>query len=279
MSSDHHRQLLDPDNRQADEESSLEETSLNFQSLCDKAFRTGYRPRPQLDTMSDDGEVFLNADTQSRVPSFYWPKTESRFNPPQQIDRHKEPSQTILSKRDPTVPGALSPYPSPTNIPSRPESAMGMGAIVHREENDEEAGVIIDRDGLMRVMSAAEATQRQLDLQRAVMEKMCTGVIGASSQVTEVHLDESSSSSRCGTNKSQKTGSSMEGEESEKQQQQQQQQPLGKRPSTGEHTQPQPQRTKSALIRKLSTLGIGRRKTISSGNRDTVGFSRIAEAV
>ncbi|KAL1885298.1 hypothetical protein Plec18167_001955 [Paecilomyces lecythidis] len=39
--------------------------------------------------------------------------------------------------------------------------------------------IIIDADGERRVMSEAEERQRRLDLQNAVMEKMCTGVITA----------------------------------------------------------------------------------------------------
>ncbi|KAJ9365901.1 hypothetical protein DTO280E4_197 [Paecilomyces variotii] len=43
----------------------------------------------------------------------------------------------------------------------------------------EGVAIIIDADGEKRVMSAAEERQRRLDLQNAVMEKMCTGVITA----------------------------------------------------------------------------------------------------
>lgn len=275
MSSDHQQRLLDSDNRQGDEESIQEESHFNFRNLCDRAFRTSRHSRPELDTMPDDGKVSLNADTQSQVPSFYWPEAGSRLNSPQKTDRHKEPSRTVVSKPNPVAPGTgtLSPYPSPTDIASSPASAIGMGATVHRKKENEEADVVIGRDGLMRVMSAAEATQRQIDLQRAVMEKMCTGVIGASSQVTELHLDGSSSNSEA--SKSEKARISMQGEENE-QQQQQQQPSLENNPSTGDPRQPQ--RTKSSLMRKLSMLGIGRRKTVASGSRDTMGFNRIFEA-
>lgn len=260
---------LDTNYRCMDERDTAVEASSNsrlFQHLCDEAFNAG--GQGNLHARSDDGEVFINADTTSRVPSFYWPGIESRCLQKQHSEDPQSPSK-LESKANSEVPENLPPYPArqepSEGMPNRPATAIGMGAIVHRSSWQEEA-VIVDKDGLMRVMSAAESTQRQRDLQRAVMEKMCTGVIGASAQVTELHIDNPLSPRE--SSQQHRTASSKE---------EPRQQPV--ETATREVSAAQPQREKPGLLRKLSIFGIGRRKTIASVNRDSVGFSRIVEAV
>lgn len=61
----------------------------------------------------------------------------------------------------------------------RPHSAIELGSSgLHQRRG---SAVIINPGGIVHVMDTAEKTQRQFDLQRAVMEKMYTGIIGPSS--------------------------------------------------------------------------------------------------
>lgn len=61
----------------------------------------------------------------------------------------------------------------------RPRSAIELGSSgLHQRRG---SAVVINPGGIVHVMGTAEKTQRQFDLQRAVMEKMYTGIIGPSS--------------------------------------------------------------------------------------------------
>ena len=226
---------------------------------------------PDRGSMADDGEeVFLRPDSTTpfvrRVPSFYWPKSDSRFE--YKLDIPGIPDTSEESENDLAAVEGISEYiikqnHRPDDILNRQKSPIGMGAIDEDKENNEGA-VIIDKNGVVHVMSAAEESQRQLDLQRAVMEKMRTGAIGPS---TQVHCDglpsyEAPQLPQPCHSKYEKESRALP----------KFLQPLEqKRPQDAHGVSTvfsQPRRAKSGLFRKLSGLNIRRRKTVAPGNRD-----------
>jgi hypothetical protein len=50
-------------------------------------------------------------------------------------------------------------------------------SLPEQDDEEEDGAVIIDSNGLERVMSASEEEERRMDLQRAVREKMSSGFI------------------------------------------------------------------------------------------------------
>ncbi|RJE22409.1 hypothetical protein PHISCL_05270 [Aspergillus sclerotialis] len=235
---------------------------------------------PDRRDMADDWEeVFLHPDSTSfvrRVPSFYWPKSDWKFDYKLDIEGIRNTSR---ESKDSVVMQDISEYAIKQNrghdgISNKPWSSMGMGAIDEDKENNEGA-VIIDKNGVRHVMSAAEESQRQLDLQRAVMEKMRTGAIGSS---TQVHCD--GLPSYGAPQLPQPCHSKYEKESRALPKFFQSLEQKRRQDAQGASTVfPQPQRAKSGLLRKLSSFNVRQRKTVVPGNRDSVGFNRVAEAV
>lgn len=237
---------------------------------------------PDWDARSD--EVLLDPDTIDmvrRAPSFIWPRSEDTFNRSQHIEDlqplcPKSRSHSSISHHiHPSEPGA---YPEDTQ--NRPATTTATTASPQTIHQGVSGGVIVNNDGHMHIMSAAEEAERQSDLQRAVKEKMLTGIIGANSSWHESKMTQHEATSRFPTlpkpfqsqSLDQKRSAVSSGVD------------LGYS-QTQVQTHPQPRRTKSGLLKRLSMINIGRRKTDAaalapaSGERDSVGLSRIVEAV
>lgn len=167
----------------------------NNESQVDEPTSSDVLPSPltPLDPSfpTDDAVFNFSPDATSfpcRVPSFSRPRGYSRSTRKQQSEdltvKAREETQSISG-----LPDNYTAFPSQqldleTDIRSehhmaRPHSAIELGAS--RRQDQGSKSVIINEDGIVHFMNAAEEAQRQIDLQRAVMEKMYTGIIGASS--------------------------------------------------------------------------------------------------
>lgn len=157
----------------------------------------------------------------------------------------------------------------------------------HRNNDREGGAVIIDSDGVRRVMTAEEEKQRHLDLQRAVMEKMFTGTIGASSSDFLCTANVNRPLSKHGSSDSTVAPDPLPGASSGKDSVSapQHEHPIVRVerhslavPSATKEQQGT-QKKRQSLIRKLSVLGLGKKKTngppVGGG---VVGCSRIVEA-
>ncbi|KAI9040202.1 uncharacterized protein KD926_008526 [Aspergillus affinis] len=123
---------------------------------------------PSLDTVedvSDDVEVFLNPDATlmaTGVASFSSPETLLNLSSPDARASDNQPSSWSHSA------GSCTTQTDPT-----PMVGLGTTTVPAPEQ---QAGIIIDSNGYMHVMSAEEESQRNVHLQQAVMAKMqsCT---------------------------------------------------------------------------------------------------------
>lgn len=85
-----------------------------------------------------------------------------------------DPEQVDLDRPLPPLPGLDSYKEKPKHIGLMMKSIISTSALKRNTKN-----VVIDTDGIERVMTADEEKQRQDDLARAVMEKMSMGSIGS----------------------------------------------------------------------------------------------------
>ncbi|KAL1998926.1 hypothetical protein VTN02DRAFT_5330 [Thermoascus thermophilus] len=136
----------------------------------------------------------------------------------------------------------------------------------------EGVAVIIDADGVERIMTAEEEKQRHLDLQRAVMEKMFTGSIGTGSgdPVHRTNLDRLFLSPHGSSHPNAASSSPGAGSGCEP--------PVVRLDRNGLNTSTAKdgsEKKKPGLIRKLSVLGLGKKKARASPD---LGLSRIVKA-
>ncbi|KAF5860330.1 hypothetical protein ETB97_001690 [Aspergillus alliaceus] len=131
------------------------------------------KPGPSVDDASDVVEVFLNPDAAlepSGIPSFTSPSTHL---------------STILPSF-----GVSSDFP-----PNRQSQLMDQSRFLgdrpasrvdssQSDKHDHEPGIIIDTNGVARVLSASEEVQRNIDLQQAVMAKMGAGAVGSNTDTS-----------------------------------------------------------------------------------------------
>ena len=251
----------------------------NLKNLGRHSTTTTAPGSPERRNMADDGdEIFLHPDSMSfarKVPSFYWPKSASRYND-QKVAEDIRPSSRESQKRSAAAENiserATRQNRDPDGIPERPKNSIEIEAIPD-DENDQY--VIIDKNGVVHVMSAEEESQRQVDLQKAVMEKMRTGAIGSSTQVDCDGLPshEAPQIPQPCHSKYEKESRVLP----------KLFQPLEQK--RGELKQgvstvfPQSQTSKPGFLQRLSIFNIGRRKTVAPEDRDSVGFSRAVEAI
>ncbi|KAL1962571.1 hypothetical protein VTN77DRAFT_9364 [Rasamsonia byssochlamydoides] len=248
------------------------------------------RPASEVNPVTD-----LPAESRpGRTPSFSRPRAVSRaaskrvsrsrdldIVPPlpkevssERLQDHRRPSQLSLETREDVVAG---------------EYAFSGVEVVHGQQISHKSGggvaVIIDTDGMERVMTEAEEKQRYLDLQRAVMEKMSTGVIGTAPgvSISSGSVDDCSSAKHAPSRPSpfpKSHGPVHSGDNY----------PTRSRPryangnvcgenQTGAAALNGLHEKKPGIMRKLSLLGLGKRKSSNvSKNANIVGFSRIVEA-
>ncbi|KAL2010371.1 hypothetical protein VTN00DRAFT_6178 [Thermoascus crustaceus] len=149
----------------------------------------------------------------------------------------------------------------------------------------EGVAVIVDADGVERIMTAEEEKQRHLDLQRAVMEKMFTGSIGTglSDAVCSTNLDRllsqhgsfNPNAAPDSPPGARSENESVSGSECEP--------PVVRLDRNSSNTSTTKElhgsyKKKASLIRKLSVLGLGKKKTRASPAGGSLGLSRIVKA-
>lgn len=148
------------------------------------------------------------------------------------------------------------------------ERDLSMNPLTHTQSwSSRSTGgkIIIDANGLEKVMTVDEERQRRLGLQRAVMEKMsggCTAPAPNTNKVATLH-------SKPPTQPTSPT-CDIAGAKGQ----------LNKSPDAklDEQAQlPWDQQTKNTLVRKLSRLTLGKKKSIAKMN-NVLGFSAIVEA-
>ncbi|GAD91908.1 hypothetical protein NFIA_050900 [Paecilomyces variotii No. 5] len=114
----------------------------------------------------------------------------STIPPRDAIDTYELQEESELDDSDTDAWIGISGSQLPGRVPSlsRPKSTSRRRKPATDTQPDRESdesngsegiAIIINEDGERRIMSAAEERRRKLDLQNAVMEKMCTGVITA----------------------------------------------------------------------------------------------------
>ncbi|RMJ26357.1 hypothetical protein PHISP_02791 [Aspergillus sp. HF37] len=251
--------------------------------------------RPDPDAASE--EVFLNPDAASmlrRAPSLGLSRSGRRSNRAKRTENPRTPSRpesktnpalfdntTQRSSEQGRTSSEHQTCAATTSAPTQP-----IGLSLNLNQNHEDA-VIVDDDGLMHVMSATEETQRHVDLQQAVREKMSTGMIGATSSHDSTEHDPGShrqpdlqqavrvkmSTGVIGDRKSDSrdhepepgSGSAVASEV----------------PADADYPQPQNRRaSKPRLLKRLSHISIGRRKTApAAGDRSSAGFRRIVDPI
>lgn len=114
---------------------------------------------------ADDVEVFLNPDASlmaTGVASFSSPETLLNLSSPDARASDNQPSRWSQST------GSCATQIDQPHI-------VGPGTTV--QEPNPQAGVIIDSNGYMHVMTAEEESQRNMHLQQAVMAKMKSGLV------------------------------------------------------------------------------------------------------
>ncbi|KKK26558.1 hypothetical protein ARAM_002961 [Aspergillus rambellii] len=122
---------------------------------------------PEDDSVSEDIEVFLDADTstdEDGAPLFSSPQALNNASPSLGIT--KDPK----SKRQSTL------RDQPTESSIQESNLIGLGAS-GLEQSINPPSIIIDSRGRTHILTAEEETQRLEDLQQAVMAKMETGLI------------------------------------------------------------------------------------------------------
>lgn len=113
---------------------------------------------------TDDTEVFLNPDAtlmSTGVASFSSPETLLNLSSPDGRASDNQPSRWSQSTVSCTTQGEQT-------------QVIGLGTTAIKDAENR-AGVIIDSNGYMHVMSAEEESQRNEHLQQAVMAKMQAG--------------------------------------------------------------------------------------------------------
>ncbi|KAK1145751.1 hypothetical protein N8T08_003989 [Aspergillus melleus] len=122
---------------------------------------------PSLDTVedsADDVEVFLNPDATlmaTGVASFSSPETLLNLSSPDARASDNQPSRWSHSAGSCTT-------------QTDPRQMVGLGTTAVPDP-EQQAGIIVDSNGYMHVMSAEEESQRNMHLQQAVMAKMQSG--------------------------------------------------------------------------------------------------------
>ncbi|PYH64415.1 uncharacterized protein BO88DRAFT_178554 [Aspergillus vadensis CBS 113365] len=146
-----------------------------------KAFLDGSESEPHPDgdgnhvdaVSEDDVEVFLDPETtlmSTGVPSFHSPHSvPSNITPG--LGKPVEPS----SNND----GGVAESEAPIVHPPEYTDPLDLGSTV--EASKQHPGIIIDSSGLAHVLTAAEETERDMNIQQAVMAKMRTGTIANAS--------------------------------------------------------------------------------------------------
>lgn len=229
-----------------------------------------------------------------RTPSFSRPCAVSRAA-----------SRRARRSRDRDVP---PPLPHPNQVSERPqayerrsqqslETREGdvagedeFGVEVRGQQSWHKSGgsggvaVIIGTDGMEHVMTASEEKQRYIDLQRAVMEKMVTGTIRAAPEISissgsvgEYYSAEHARSKLSPLPKSHVRGHSGDGYLTSRLR--------NANETVGGENQTRPailnsgHEKKPSLIRKLSMLSLGKRKSSDTAkNANIMGFSRVVQA-
>lgn len=217
----------------------------------------------------------------SRAASRRAPRSRDRDVPPplphqnQEVSErpqaHERRSQQSLETREAVVAGG-----DESGVEVRGQQSS------HNSGGSGGVAVIIGPDGMEHVMTPSEEKQRYLDLQRAVMEKMVTGTIGAAPEISisSGSVDGSSSTEHTHSKlsplpKSHVRGHSGDGYLTSRL----------RNENIGGENQNRPavlnsrHEKKPSLIRKLSMLGLGKRKSSdTTKNANIMGFSRIVEA-
>ncbi|RAH56789.1 hypothetical protein BO85DRAFT_496748 [Aspergillus piperis CBS 112811] len=147
-----------------------------------KAFLDGSESGPHpneegnhVDAVSeDDVEVFLDPDTtlmSTGVPSFHSPHSvPSNITPG--LGKPVEPSSDSY--------GEVADLEAPTIHPPEYTDPLDLGSSTV-EASKQHPGIIIDSSGLAHVLTAAEESERDMNIQQAVMAKMRTGTIANAS--------------------------------------------------------------------------------------------------
>lgn len=253
---------------------SFQQTAWTFLS---NPARTGPRFPENPDWAAASEEELLKPTTPSmlnKIPSLGWSRPGSRLNHKTRVEDFTASSRSE-SKRSSTIPGTIS---SRTTENAFPEGTSEIPTRTQEESAKDHPprgnAALIDQHGDKHFMTIEEEMQRQLDLQRAVREKMSTGVIGLKSR-------ESTEPDREGK----PLQTDYLGLETGSWSLSKPFQLLERRRSvaaaSGRGYSQSSQRLKSGLIRKLSMIGIGRRKTaISTGDESgSMGLGRVVEAV
>ncbi|KKZ65952.1 hypothetical protein EMCG_08295 [[Emmonsia] crescens] len=148
------------------------------------------------------------------------------------------------------------------------ERDLSMNPLTHTQSwSSRSTGckIIIDANGLEKVMTVDEERQRRLGLQRAVMEKMSGGCIAPAPHTNKVATLHSKPPTQHTSPTCDIAGANGQ---------------LNKFPDAklDEQAQlPWDQQTKNTLVRKLSRLTLGKKKSIAKMN-NVLGFSAIVEA-
>lgn len=111
---------------------------------------------------------FSSASLRSQGSGRTWPKCDDG------VECFIDPKRVDLDRPLPPLPGLHSYKEKPKHI-----GLMMKSIILPPVPNRATKNVVIDNDGVERVMTVDEEKQRQEDLARAVMEKMSTGSIGS----------------------------------------------------------------------------------------------------
>ncbi|KAI2934999.1 hypothetical protein CBS147343_183 [Aspergillus niger] len=122
----------------------------------------------------DDVEVYLDPETtlmSTGVPSFHSPHSvPSNISPG--LGKSVEPS--------PNGHCGVAGLETPTVQPPEYTAPLDLGSSAV-EESKQHPGIIIDSSGLAHVLTAAEESERDMNIQQAVMAKMRTGTIANAS--------------------------------------------------------------------------------------------------
>lgn len=292
----------------SESESDEAHATSNSAQLHTEASPAGNQPDGHPESNAASQEAFLNPDAASmlrRAPSLGWSRSGRRSNRAKRAENPWTPSRPESKANSALSNNSLQrtseqrtrsehaeTRPATTSAPTQP-----IGLSLNLNQSHEDA-VIVDDDGLMHAMSATEETQRQADLQQAVREKMSTGMIGATDSTEydpgshrQLDLQQAVREKMCTgaivdrrSDSTDEPGSAFGPRFLSKPFQdapKRRSAVASEVPADASYSQSQNQRApKPRLLKRLSHIGIGRRKTTpTAGERSSAGFRRIVDPI
>lgn len=240
------------------------------------------RPKPDVSDALDLNE-WTDPSVLRRPPSFCLPKTVARSSSKLLVKGSGLVLQEVTESDSVTSTDASTDQLEPSLRREIDSQGGRLRSLLLEDKpgyDREGVAVIIDADGAEHIMTAEEEKQRHLDLQRAVMEKMFTGSIGTGSgdPICSTNLDRLFLSQHGSFNPNAAPDSPGAGSENESTSGSECEPPVVRPDRNSSNTSTAKDgsyKKKPSLIRKLSVLGLGKKKTRAS---PSLGLSRIVKA-